>query len=74
MGTNEIIKSWVDSADEDFNVMMSLYKHKHFGYSLFIGHLMLEKLLKGFYAKINPAAPHAPKIHKNAREHLSTNK
>ena len=30
---------------------------------LFMGHLVIEKLLKGLYAKNNPNAPIAPKIH-----------
>lgn len=30
---------------------------------LFIGHLVIEKLLKALYAKKNKNAPHAPKVH-----------
>ncbi len=34
-----------------------------FNLCLFLGHLVIEKLLKGLYAKNNPDNPIAPKIH-----------
>lgn len=42
---------------------MSLKKEKRNTWCLFIGHLVIEKLLKALYAKNNKEAPHAPKTH-----------
>lgn len=49
--TEELVKYWIDSAKEDFNVMGSLFKNKHYPYALYFGHLVLEKILKGYYVK-----------------------
>ncbi len=51
MEKKDVIKFWVDSADEDFKAMESLYKTSHYSWSLFLGHLVLEKLLKAHYIK-----------------------
>jgi HEPN domain-containing protein len=40
-------------------VMDSLFKQKHYPYSLYFGHLVLEKVLKGYYVKtINKSTPY----------------
>jgi len=41
--------------------MLSLYSGKFFPWSLFVGHLVLEKLIKAIYTKVNQKD--APKIH-----------
>jgi HEPN domain-containing protein len=56
-----IIKYWVDSSDEDFVTMNALFDSKRFSWSLFVGHLMIEKLLKALYVKTNNDFP--PFIH-----------
>lgn len=39
--------------------MDSLFKQKHYPYSLYFGHLVLEKVLKGYYVKtINKSTPY----------------
>lgn len=43
--------------------MKILYTNKRNTWCLFIGHLVIEKLLKGLYARNNPQNPIAPKIH-----------
>lgn len=43
--------------------MEVLYKNKKNTWCLFLGHLVIEKLLKGLYSKTNPENPIAPKIH-----------
>ncbi len=53
----------LDSSDEDYNVMQVLYNNKKNTWCLFLGHLVIEKLLKALYAKNNKSAPHAPKSH-----------
>jgi len=59
----ELMKYWIESSDEDYEAMKVLYNSKKYSWSLFIGHLIIEKLLKGLYAKKNINSPHAPKIH-----------
>jgi HEPN domain-containing protein len=48
---DEIIQYWLDSADIDFQAMESLYKEGHYVWTLFAGHLVIEKLLKAYYVK-----------------------
>jgi len=51
MDKDIIVGSWVDSSDKDFEAMNDMYKTKHYDWSLFIGHLTIEKLLKALYVK-----------------------
>lgn len=48
---NKILRFWIESSDDDYKVMNNLFKNKHYNWSLFIGHLVIEKLLKAIFAK-----------------------
>ncbi|MBO5348344.1 MAG: HEPN domain-containing protein [Clostridia bacterium] len=63
MDNIELIKFWTESSDRDYESMMKNYEAKQYTWSLFIGHLVLEKLLKAIYAKVNSDNPYSPKIH-----------
>ena len=63
MDNIDLMKFWNESSDRDYVSMIKNYETKQYTWALFIGHLMLEKLLKGIYAKINKENPYAPKIH-----------
>lgn len=63
MNSVDLMKYWFESADSDYETMKVLYNNKKNTWCLFIGHLVIEKLLKGLYAKNNPENPIAPKIH-----------
>ena len=63
MNSIDLTKYWFESADSDYETMKVLYNNKKNTWCLFIGHLVIEKLLKGLYAKNNPDNPIAPKIH-----------
>ena len=63
MNNIDLMNFWIDSSDEDYNIMNILYTNKKNSYSLFFGHLVIEKLLKALYAKNNKNAPHAPRSH-----------
>lgn len=63
MNNIDLMNYWLESADEDYNVMQVLYNNKKNSWCLFLGHLVIEKLLKALYAKNNKGAPHAPKSH-----------
>ncbi|MCP5006775.1 MAG: HEPN domain-containing protein [Planctomycetes bacterium] len=51
MTKNEIINYWLSSSNKDLRAMGSLFKNNHYMWALFLGHLILEKLLKAIYAK-----------------------
>ena len=61
--SEQLAKHWVESSDEDFGAMITLFNGKKYSWSLFVGQLVLEKLLKAIFAKRNADAPHAPRIH-----------
>ena len=66
MGEKEInieklVKYWIESSDDDFDTMMSMFEIKRYSWSLFVGHLMIEKLLKAYYVKSKQDFP--PFIH-----------
>lgn len=52
---------WIESADEDYNVMLDLKEKNRNTYCLFFGQMVIVKLLKALYAKNNKGAPYAPK-------------
>ena len=57
----KLTKYWIESSDEDFETMLVLFDTKRFNWSLFVGHLMIEKLLKAYYVKFKQNFP--PFIH-----------
>lgn len=63
MNSIDLMKYWFESAESDYETMKVLYNNKKNTWCLFIGHLVIEKLLKGLYAKNNSENPIAPKIH-----------
>ncbi len=48
---DKFVNHWIESSDRDFRTMKNLYKSKDYSWSLFIGHLVIEKLLKAIYIK-----------------------
>ncbi len=61
MDIKEKIEYWVKISENDIPVMEHLLESGDFSYSLFIGHLVLEKILKAHYVKHKEETP--PKIH-----------
>lgn len=47
----DIIKYWIDGSDRDFKTMNNLFEKDDYHWALFIGHLIIEKLLKACYVK-----------------------
>jgi HEPN domain-containing protein len=56
-----IIKNWIDSSDKDYETMIHLFESKDFSWTLFIGHIVIEKLLKAAVVKFKN--DHAPFTH-----------
>ena len=46
-----IINYWIESAENDFKTMNDLYQTKNNSWALFMGHLVIEKLLKALFVK-----------------------
>ncbi len=61
MTKDEIIKFWVESSDENYKDMIVLYNSERYSFTLFTGHLVIEKLLKVYYVK--NVMINVPKIH-----------
>ncbi len=56
-----IVNHWIESSDKDFKTMLDLYKTQNNSWALFMGHLVIEKLLKALFVKCNDELP--PLIH-----------
>lgn len=51
MERDEIVRYWLESSDDDYQVMQSLLDNGHYAWALFLSHLVIEKLLKAYYVK-----------------------
>ena len=58
---NAVLIYWLEEADNELKVTSDLFDKEDYSYSLFFGHLAIEKLLKGYYVK--KFQKHAPPIH-----------
>ena len=63
MNNIDLMNYWIESSEEDYDTMMYMRAGKKNTWCLFMGHLVIEKLLKALYAKNNRTAPYAPKSH-----------
>jgi HEPN domain-containing protein len=57
----KISAHWLHTSDTDFQTMLNLFDSKDYHWALFIGHLVIEKLLKAFIVKNK--GQHAPFTH-----------
>jgi len=48
---DEIILHWRESSEQNYATMQNLLKSKDYSWALFLGHLVIEKLLKAVYVK-----------------------
>jgi len=48
---DEIILHWRESAEQNYKTMQNLLKSGDYSWALFLGHLVLEKLLKALFVK-----------------------
>lgn len=63
MNNIDLMNYWIESSNNDYEAMNVLFSGGKYTWSLFVGHLVIEKLLKALYAKLNKNAPYAPKSH-----------
>jgi len=59
----ESIRYWLESAKEDWKVAKHLFEKKDYSYSLFLGHLTIEKILKAIYVdSLNDTPPYTHRL------------
>ena len=61
MDKSELLTYWIESSDTDYKAMNHLFEKGDYSWSLFVGHLVIEKLLKACFVKYVSSEP--PKIH-----------
>ena len=58
MTTQELINFQINSSDDNYNSILNIFNSGEYMQSLFVGHLVIEKLLKAYYVKnINNEIP-----------------
>lgn len=65
MTTEEYTNYWIETAEKDYDTMRHLYQTGDYHWALFMGHLVIEKLLKAVYVKIK--GNEIPRIHNLSR-------
>ncbi|MDP2365874.1 MAG: HEPN domain-containing protein [Ignavibacteria bacterium] len=70
MTKNDYIDYWLSTSKEDLETAYSLFDSSKYVWSLFIGHLSLEKLLKAFWVRDNESnfPPRTHDLNRIARE------
>jgi HEPN domain-containing protein len=61
LNKDQLMNYWIDGSEDDFETMTVMFDSKRYSWSLFIGHLMIEKLLKAYFVKVKSDYP--PFIH-----------
>ncbi len=61
MTKKENIDYWLKTAEHDLEAAEGLFTIAHYDWCLFLGHLVLEKILKAHYVNLTEKVP--PKIH-----------
>jgi HEPN domain-containing protein len=63
--SKRLVEFWIESSDRDFKAMNNMLKAKDYSWSLFVGHLVIEKLIKAYFIKQVKLQP--PMIHNLVR-------
>ena len=58
---DNIFNHWLETSESDYSTMIHLYESKDYHWALFIGHLVIEKILKAHIIKVTKS--HAPFSH-----------
>jgi len=68
---NKVVAHWNATSDKDFETMTHLYKSKDYQWCLFIGHIVIERILKA--CVVAETKTHAPFTHDLSRLAKLTN-
>ena len=63
MTRDEMVLYWIETSDGDYSTMKHLFEAKDYHWSLFIGHLVIEKLIKAVYTKVSEEYQSVPFSH-----------
>ncbi len=66
MDKTEHINYWLKSAAHDLESAETLFQNQRFDWCLFLGHLVIEKVIKAFFVRDNPTE-FVPQIHNLSR-------
>lgn len=69
--SEKIVSYWLNLSEEDLKVMDALHELLYYQHSLFMGHLSLEKLLKGYFVFVK--GKHPPYTHDLTRLAVESN-
>jgi HEPN domain-containing protein len=59
----QTIQYWLESAEDDWKVSNHLFEKGDYPYSLFFGHLTIEKILKAIYVdRLNESPPYTHRL------------
>jgi len=61
INVDKIVSHWIKTSNNDYDTMMTLFESKSYAWSLFLGHISTEKLIKALYVK--KFQKHAPFTH-----------
>jgi HEPN domain-containing protein len=61
LNIDKIVQHWIETSDDDFETMLTLYHSKTYHWALFMGHISTEKLLKAYF--VRKRQNHAPFTH-----------
>jgi len=61
INVEKIVKHWIETSEDDYQTMLTLFNSKNYSWALFLGHISTEKLLKALYVK--RFEKHAPFTH-----------
>jgi len=63
MNKKDSISYWLKSAKEDWKVAKHLFEKRDYSYSLFLGHLTIEKILKAIYvSRLHHTPPYTHRL------------
>ena len=51
LNIDSIVNHWKESSDKDYQTMLNLFNSADYNWALFLGHLVIEKILKAIYVK-----------------------
>jgi HEPN domain-containing protein len=57
----KVYQYWLSSSDSDYEVLLNLFQLRNYNWALFLGHIVLEKLIKAYFVK--KFGVHAPYLH-----------
>jgi HEPN domain-containing protein len=61
INVDKIVNHWIETSIDDYKTMLTLFDSKSYGWSLFLGHISTEKLMKALY--VRRFKKHAPFTH-----------